>query len=189
MRYALVLSLWILLATPSHAAELFNKGRETFQILNDKGQTPTFRVLQDSMTKQALAMAAIGLINAQDDVKPKLPMTGYVDLKFQTLTLTPEGKDKLKMKLKLSGYPIDIDQTISKSDLLSGKKIEVRYPEKESELAMYTVQSSGLLRLHLEKAAQTLILETVDAKINFDSPLGDSGDEAVRFSGRAKRIL
>lgn len=190
MKTALVLSLfltWQSLA--AQGSELFAKGPETFQIQNQKGQTPTFRVLSDTMTKQALAMAAIGMINAQDEVQPKLPLTQYLDLKFQTVTLTPEGADKLRMKLKLSGYPVDLEQTISKKELLSGQPIEVRYPRTESDVAMYSVESQGHLRLRLDRARQTLMLENVEAKMSFDSPLGDSGSEAIKFSGTAKRIL
>jgi hypothetical protein len=189
MKNALVFSLLMLASFNTHAAELFEKGRETFQIQNQKGQTPTFRVLQSSMTKQALAMAAIGLLNAQDEVQPKLPMTQYVDLKFQTLTLVPEGKDTLRMKLKLTGYTLDLDKTISRKELLSGKVINIQYPRTESEVAMYTVASNGALKLRLDKATQTLILENVEAKMNFDSPLGDSGTESIRFAGIAKRVL
>lgn len=189
MKNALVLSLLLAVSFNARASDLFAKGRETFQIKNQKGQTPTFRVLHDTMTKQALAMAAIGLLNAQDEVQPKLPLNRYVDLKFQTLTLVPEGKDRLRVKLKLTGYTVDLDQTIAKQDLLSGKPIDIRYPKTESEVALYTVESNGALRLHLDKATQTLVLENVEAKMNFDSPLGDSGSESIRFTGTAKRVL
>lgn len=189
MKRLLALSLSLLLSAPVFATELFAKGAETFTIKNQKGETPTFRVLSDSMSKQALAMAAIGLLNAQDEVKPKIAVEPYLDLKFQTLTLTPTGKDGIELKLKLSGYTVDLDQTISKRDLLSGASVEVRYPKTEKDVAMYSVDSSGSLKMHLEKATQTLILENVEAKMTFESPLGDNGSESVKFSGTAKRLL
>ena len=184
----LVLSLF-LAATAAHASELFSKGSETFKIENAKGQTPTFRILSDSMTKQALAMAAIGALNAQDEVRPKIALTPYVDLKVQTLTLTPEGADKLHAKLKLSGYNVDLDQRLSKKELLSGQTITVKYPKTTKDVAMYTVTSSGNLRLHLEKAKQVLILENVEATMNFESPMGGAEDEAIQFAGLARRVL
>jgi hypothetical protein len=168
---------------------LFSKGSETFKIENQKGQTPTFRVLSDSMTKQALAMATIGMLNAQDEVKPKIPLNSYIDLKFQSLTLEPATKKDLRMSVKLSGYTVDLDQTINKQDLLSGKVIEVQYPKTQKDVAMYSVESNGKLKLHLEKATQNLILENVEAKMNFESPMGDDGSETVKFSGTAKRVL
>jgi len=187
MSKSLVLSLIVLFSLRAFSSDLFSKGAETFTIQNQSGQTPTFRVLSDSLTKQALAVAVIGVLNAQDSVQPKIPVSPYLDLKFQTLTLTPEGRDGLALKLKLSGYDVDLSQTISKQELLSGKTVVVRYPETEKEVAMYTVDSGGSLKMRLEKAKDRLILEDVDAKMTFESPLGDEGSEAVHFSGTANR--
>lgn len=192
----LVLGLVALMSTSQAFGEqaLFSKGAETFNIENKSGQTPTFRVLSGSMTKQALAMAAASLLNAEDDVKPKIPLNPYFDLKFQTLTLTPLKderlkKDQLRMTLKLSGYAVDLDQTISRTDLLLGKVIDVIYPKTEKDVAMYSVESSGRMKLHLEKPSQSLILENVEAKMSFSSAIGEDGKESVQFSGKARRQM
>jgi hypothetical protein len=177
------------LTAQAEAKLLFAKGTESFKIENTKGQTPTFRVLSDSMTKQALAMATISMLNAQEDVQPKIPLNSYIDLKFQTLTLTPQKGRDLQVTLKLSGYSVDLDQMINKEALLQGKEIEVVYPKTSKDVAVYTVESNGRLKMHLDKASQVLILENVEAKMTFESPLGDDGSEKIQFSGKAKRIL
>lgn len=185
------LSSFILaLAVNASAAALFSKGPERFKLEASKGKTPTFRVLSDSMTKQALAMGVISMINAQPEVTPKLPMTNYVDLKFDTLTIEPVSKNskKLEMSLKISGYTVDLDQTIDRDKFLAGQTVEVKFPASNRTVAMYDVESRGTLKMKLNPDHQSITLENVYAKMSFDSPLGDSGQEVVQFSGIGKRL-
>lgn len=155
----------------------------TYNIKNAKGETPSFRVLDKTVTEQALALAAITALNTEGG--QKIPVTNYVDLKFQQLTLKPIDAHILALRLKLSGRDVDLEKTVSKDDLLKGKTITVDYPKTEKDVAMYDVTSSGQLKMHLDKASGDIILENVEAKMSFESPLGEDGTERVQFSGRA----
>ena len=185
-------ALSISVSAPASGSELFVKGPETFKFQDAKGETPTFRVLTDSMSKRALAIGVITLINSEKSVHPKMPITDYVDLKFQTLRIEPvlKSPDKLQMTLKISGYPIDIDQTIIRKDFLSGQLIEVRYPKKSRDVMMYNVETDGNMAMKWDMKADVLIFNEVRAKLSFDPPMsmGDSETESVKFSGIGKRL-
>lgn len=166
---------------------MFSGGTETFKIQNEKGRTPEFRVLDDDATEKALAYAAIAYINSHEEVTPKVPVRDYVDLKVETLRLTPNGKTELDVFLKLSGYELELDRTINRQKLLSGETIDVVYSPKSKDVAIFTIQSSGSLRMRFDKATNSLLLQKVHAKMNYESQFGGEGQEEIRFSGKGIR--
>ncbi len=176
-------------STTAFSGELFAKGAETFKIQTAKGETPSFRVLSDSMSKRALAIGVITLINADKSVQPKLPMTDYVDLKFQSLVIEPVSKtpDKLQMTLKISGNLVELNQTINRESFVSGKVIEVKYPRSAREIMMYNVESEGQMKLKWEKKEDRVVLDEVRAKLSFEPLMGESEVESVKFSALGKR--
>lgn len=183
----------LLAASQVNAASspLFTKGAERFVIQDQKGKTPEFRVLDGGGTEQALALAVIAILNAQPQVEPKIPARDYVDLKIQELKLEPESKTskRLLMTLKLSGYDVEFTETVDRSKFEAGAPIEIKFPQKNKSVAMFQITSSGLLKMKLDPKAQMLILSDVRAKLDYESPLGDSGREAIQFQGKGIRKL
>lgn len=175
----------------SSSPTLFGKGVETFILQDSKGKTPEFRVLDGGGTEQALALGVIALLNAQPQVEPKIPARDYVDLKLQELKLEPESKTskRLLMTLKLSGYDVEFIQTVDRQKFESGAPIEIAFPHKDKTVAMFHVVSSGVLKMKYDAKSGTLVLNDVRAKLNYDSPLGDSGTESIQFQGKGLRKL
>ena len=175
----------------SGSVPLFSKGQERFILKDAKGKTPEFRVLDGGGTEQALALAVIGILNAQPQVEPKIPARDYVDLKVQELKFEPESKTsrQLLMTLKLSGYDVEFIERVDRKKFESGAPIEIRFPQKSKTVAMFHIESSGLLKMKYDPKTGDLILNDVRAKLDYDSPLGDSGKEAIQFQGRGLRKL
>ncbi len=196
MRSLTVLGLifTVLLVSAAYGANkspMFSKGVEIFRIEISKGKTPQFRVLDDNATDKALALATIAFINSHQEVQPKVPMRDYIDLKIETLKLKVASDVKhggdLDLTLKLSGYELELDRTVKKDKFLSGQTIEINYPSRTREVAMFTVNSSGSLRMRLDTKTNELILQNVHAKMDYDSQFGGSGWEDIRFSGKGIR--
>ena len=133
----------LLFFTPAlAAAPLFQAKSETFKIVDTKAKPPQFRLLTSSVAKKSLAVAlntALKLNNSDSEVK------NYVDVKpekviFETMSDKP---DQVSVTLLVSGREFYLDETLSKSDLKSGKKIAVKIPSKDYEVAMFTVTSKG----------------------------------------------
>lgn len=188
----IVITLFLALANAEAASSpLFTKGAERFVIQDQKGKTPEFRVLDGGGTEQALALAVISILNAQPQVEPKIPARDYVDLKIQELKLEPESKTskRLLMTLKLSGYDVEFAETIDRSKFESGAPIEIKFPQKNKSVAMFHITSSGLLKMKFDPKAGIILLNDVRAKLDYESPLGDSGREAIQFQGKGIRKL
>lgn len=191
---SVLLLVFVLLAKTQNvhgAPALFAKGQERFVVQDAKGKTPEFRVLDGGGTEQALALAVIALLNAQPEVEPKIPARDYVDLKVQELKLEPESKasKNLLMTLKLSGYDVEFTETVDRKKFESGAPIEIKFPQRKKTVAMFHVESSGLLKMKWDAKAGSVVFTDVRAKLDYDSPLGDSGREAIQFQGKGLRKL
>lgn len=167
---------------------LFAKGIENFKIQDKSGKTPQFRVLDDGLSEQALALGIIAALNAQETVQPKIPVREFIDLKFESMKVEPLSEKELAISLKLSGYEMWIEKTIDKVKFLLGETIEIKVPESEKQIAMYNVTSSGKVKMRLNKMSNEIIFDDVSAKMNFTTPLGDDGSESVKFSGKGIRL-
>ncbi|MES2857522.1 MAG: hypothetical protein V4692_16750 [Bdellovibrionota bacterium] len=191
---SMTLSGSLLLAFSSitaHAANskgpLFSKGEEVFDIQNQAGKTPVFRVLDDSTSERALAIAVITTLNSQSEVQPKIPQKDYLDLKFETMKFAPNGKNKIDLSIKLSGYEVALEKTVDRADFLAGKPISIPFPSGRRNVAFFDVNASGNLKFRFDSAKEIVVLDEVRAKMDFDSPLGDEGEESIKFSGRGIR--
>jgi hypothetical protein len=184
-----VLTLIAQNALATNTTPLFSKGDEIFKFENAKGQQPVFRILDDSMTEKALAVAAIATLNTQGHVEPKIPMQDYIDLKFQTLKFSPPKRDskQVDLSVKVSGYEIWLGKSIQRADFLSGKTLTVPFPTGDRTVAMFDVKANGNLKFRLDPKTNIVILDNVQADMSFTAPVGDGGSEAIRFSGRAIR--
>jgi hypothetical protein len=186
------LSVVILISGAVHAATqgpLFKNGAETFQLQDQSGKTPEFRVLDGNASEKALALGVIAALNAQAEVDPKIPVQDHVDLKVQSLTFEPLSKKskELSMTMKLSGYNVEFTQTVNRAKFESGAPIEIKFPQKEKQFAMFNIESSGNVKMRFDPKTQVLMLNDVRAKLDYDSTLGDSGTEAIQFSGKGLR--
>jgi hypothetical protein len=168
---------------------LFSQGAETFKIQDQSGKTPQYRVLDDTGTEQALALGIISTLNSQKDFQPKLPMKEHIDLRVETLSLKPVAgnANELAIALKLSGYNLELENKVDRARFLSGQPIEINFPATERDVTLFTVHSSGRLKMRLNPKTDVVLLDDVQAKMNFTSPLGGEGSEAIRFSGRGIR--
>ncbi len=165
------------------AAPLFEKGPEQFELKDNKGQTPHFRILSGSVTKEALAMAINSIVkfpNAKSETQP------YVDLLLEKLTLTPEksSPEKIGMVMRVSGRDFEIDTTLSKSALLKGQLIEVKPAPREEDLAMFSTTTNGKVSLKYDPAKDVLLIPEAKLDLKFKSPLSDEESEHIQFSGK-----
>ncbi len=166
----------------------FAKGPETFVFRDAKGLAPTFRVLHSTPSKRALALAAGAALNAHAEVKPKLPIQPYIDLKIESLTLEPAKEDRLAVRARVSGYDLDVGKTVSRKDLLAGKLIDVRFEPHAQSVALFDVRfRGGRLKFRFDRKADALIVENAQARLEFATPLGGEESEAIQFKGRGTR--
>jgi hypothetical protein len=174
----------------AHAAtsgELFGKGKETFLISNNLKKPVRFRLLEDSITKQAVALAIIATVNAQPDVKPKLPTQSYIDARVESLTLIPKG-DRLNLLARVSGHDLEIPGSINRKEFLDGKTVKVVFPPQTKTVATFDLDfKGGELRMKLDKPKNELVIEDARGKLEFQGPLGGEETEKVQFSGRGIR--
>lgn len=187
---ALIALSFVTASAQAATGALFANGAsETFKLQDKNGKTPEFRILDGGGSEQALALGVIATLNAQAEVQPKLPMQNHVDLKLQSLKFEPLSKTskELAMMIKLSGYEIEFKETVNRAKFESGANIEINFPQKEKQLAMFNVESSGKLKMKFDPKTQTLLLSDVQAKMKYESPLGDNGQETIQFTGKGIR--
>lgn len=175
------------LVSAATKAPLFARGAEVFKIQDNKGHTPQFRILDDTTTEKALALAAITFINSHEEVTPKVPVRDYIDLKVESLKLIPKSKSELEMTLKLSGYNLQMNRTVDRKKFLSGQPIHLRYDPTEKEIALFNVQSRGNMKMQLDPKTNTIALQEVFAKLDYESQFGATGSEEIKFNGRGIR--
>jgi hypothetical protein len=170
-------------------AKPFAKGRETFAFKDSRGAAPTFRVLHSTPSKRALAIAAGAALNAQPEVKPKVPIQPYVDLKIESITFESLKGDQLAMRARVSGYDVEIGKTVSRKDFLSGKTIDVRFEPQERSVALFYVKfRDGNLKFRFDKKSDVIHVENAQARLDFSTPLGSEETEALQFKARGKRV-
>lgn len=166
---------------------LFTKNQEIFRVVNDKGQTPTFRVLKDSLLKQSLAIAINSKWNLNEKSSDPKP---YVDLKIEKifLTLAKNKKDEIALSFQISGQQLEIDSTISREQLLAGKPILLKLPQKSEQLSLFKVTSEGQMTLRYKKSEDILMIENGFAKMQIESPLSDDESESIKLQAQGIRI-
>jgi hypothetical protein len=166
------------------STDIFAHGPATFKIENTAHKPPHFRVLSETASDKALALAIATALNAQPDVKPKLPVQDHIDLDLQTLTLTPETGGKLGLEVRVSGHDVDLPKSISRQDFLAGKPIRLAFDPSDKTISVFEVQFlGGHLFMNFDPASQNLVITDAAASMHYDMPLGD-GDQSLKFSGR-----
>ena len=190
----LILNLLILslLAGTSHASPtpLFQKGPEVFSIQDANSKAPVFRVLDKSAGEKALAVAILTTLNLQPDVDPKFPVTSYVDLKIEELYLAPaKNKNELDLSLRLNGRYLEIPKPVDRAKFLAGETIEMTFPLKQKDLSAFEVNSDGRLKMRLDSAKNEIQIQDAMGHMTFTAPFLGSGDETVKFTGKAIRKL
>lgn len=182
-------SLPVLAAPSKGTLPLFSLGAESFRVQDAKGKTPQFRILDDSASEKALALGIIATLNASG-VKPQIPVSDYIDLKVERLTLEPASRanpDEIVVALRLSGYELPLSKTISKKKFLSGELVEIDFPPTTKTVTVYDVESYGKLRMRWQSATQSIAIETAQATMDFESQFGSTGSETIKFSGKGLR--
>lgn len=167
---------------------LFSKGAETFLIKDKSGKTPQFQVLDDSPSEKALASMLVTFMNADPKVQPKIPTDENLKLKVESLELAPsvDGPNQLVVSIKLSGREVELNRPVDKAKLLSGAPVTIDFPQSSKNLALFEVQSSGRLKMRLDKATNNLIIDEARAKSNIKMS-GVEGAENISFTGRGLR--
>ena len=189
-----VLVLGVSAPSIGQAAELFGpvmKSTETFIVHDAAGRVPTFRVLKDTPSDRTLAIAVLTTLNLQPEVQPKLPLTDYIDLKIEAMTLAPVAGSNtdLTLTVKVSGHEMELPKKVNKTDFLSGKPIELNFPKEERQVAVFDVNSNGKLRFKLLPGHNEIQIDEAVGHVKYDSSFLGSGDETVKFTGTATRKL
>lgn len=182
----LFILLALVMSQNSFAAKssLFQNGAETFKVVDSKSKPAKFRVLDDSVTKQSLAVALnTAFKRSKSEVKP------YVDLHIEKIILTPlkDNPQQVMMTVQISGRKVDVDQTIKKSELLSGKLIQLEAPNKKEEVGLFTVTSKGHLKFRYKAQKNLLLIENALARFQIENPMTSDEIEQIQFSGQGIR--
>lgn len=167
---------------------LFSKGLETFIVRDAKGNTPSFRVLHQTASERALALAVITSLNMAPETE-KLPVKEYIDLKIEELTLqaAPSKANDLTMTAKVSGRYLEIPKPVDRAKFLAGETIEMSFPLTQKNVALFDVKSDGKIRFKwVPERKEIQILEGM-GHINYAAPLLGGGDETIRFTGVGAR--
>ena len=177
-----LISLFVGIQTSAAAskAPLFQKGPETFKIVDSKSKPAKFRVLEDSVTKQSLAVALNSLLKKSKEVKP------YVDLTLEKITLSPlkENPEEVQMTMLISGRSFDIEPTVKKADLKNGKTVKVNMPAATKEVGLFTVTSKGHFSLRYSAQQNVLFIDNALAHIEIENPMTAEEEEKITFSGK-----
>ena len=170
---------------------LFAKGSETFNLVTNGGQTPKYRVLDDSTEKKALALAIIAALNASPETDPKLPVRDYIELTLEKLTVTPDKAkpEELKVAVKVSGHDLEIPKPVDKKKFLSGQVIDLNFPAETRDVSLFSVESTGHLRFRYDSSRKEIKVEDALGAMSYESPLSGEGSEKIRFSGRGIRQI
>lgn len=183
------LGLSLAFAEASVPGELFSRGAEVFEVKDAKNATPSFRVLDDTPLEQGLAYAIEATVNAQPDVKPKLPVQGYIDLKIETLTFKPLKDGKLAMLARVSGHDLDLEKSVSRAEFLAGKSILVKFEPQQKTVSAFDVNfRGGQFKFRWNSGAKELVIEDANAKVDFEAPFAGEGSESIRFTGKGRRL-
>jgi hypothetical protein len=170
-----------LVARAEKPSQLFDKGVETFKIVNEQSKTPSFRILNSSTAKKSFAVAVNSLLN--------LPNHPYVDIELQKLILRPISDQPLMVAMFLiaSGKEYRVEPNLKKADLLSEKYIDIKVPTETSSVAVFNVSTKGTLTLKYNAKDDVLLIQNVHASFDIESPISERETEQVNFSGRGLR--
>jgi hypothetical protein len=180
-----ILAMILLVSSVGFGAQpLFEKGDEKFAVVDSQSKTPIFRIFKDSATKRTLAMA----INTAWNLSDKGP-TPYVDVKFQKVLFRPSktNPEKAAMFLHVSGYEIDLETSVTKSDLKSGKPITVKIPKSTQSFALFNVTSIGELTVKFDTPKNVLLIENATARLDIENPVSSDESEQIKFNGKGIR--
>ncbi len=178
--------IFVASAAAAPASKLSFEKPEVFKIVDSRGRTPKFRVLDDSPSEQALAVAIASTINQEASVQPKLPMSGYLDLEIRKMSFAPVAKNpaKLDVTVNLSGYDVEIEKTVSRSALLAGELITLEFPKGEKSVSLFSINGNGHVKFRFDKKSSELVIEDAYGKMAYETPLDPGGTETIRFKGR-----
>jgi hypothetical protein len=185
--FSSILSAILFIGTTGLASPkpLFQKGPESFRIIDStSSKTPEFHVLSDSVTKKSLAIA----VNSA--WKLGKPGDSFVNLRIEKIRLQPAAKDtgKIELILQISGHEVPLDASIRKEDLTSGKRIQIKLPNQEDQLAVFTVSSKANFILQYDRTQDVLIIDQASAHFEIENPMSESESENIHFNGRGIRL-
>ena len=178
-----------LASTASKSDPWFKSGREKFLMKDVSGKPMQLTMLDKDSTARALALATEAALNAQDDFNPKLPVQDHLEVRVESIAFAPANGDDLKMTAKISGHEVELPKPVSRRAFLSGDEIIVSFPAEDRTALLFDVHfTGGKIAFRLDTAKRELVLKEATGKINYESPLGSEGSEAVRLSGRGARV-
>ena len=168
---------------------LFQAGAERFQVQDERGQTPTFRLLEGSSRKRAIAFAINAALRAQPDADKAGPSSNYVEARVERLTLAPDRKNpsRLRLTVTVSGQAIALREDVSRADFEAGKKIAFRLKTQSTEAPPITIESSGHLTMTWLPASDAIEIARAVVDFVLIAPLADDITETIEFRGRAVR--
>ena len=163
----------------------FSKEKETFKIVNEKADNPTFKVFSTTLTQQALALA----VNTALKLPTKNKTQTWVDVKLEEISFqkVKSNSQLASISIQASQRNFPLDPHLKISDLKSGKRIEVKIPNEEFEIGVFTTQVKGHFSIQYIPASDSLLINNAWAYFSFENFLGVEEVEEIRFSGRGIR--
>lgn len=161
---------------------LFHKADEIFDIVDSGSKTPVIPIFKDTPMKRALAVA----MNSALDLKSA--SNSQVDVKLQKILFrTKKDPSKAAVFMHISGYEIDFESSIAKSDLRAGNAIQIRIPESNDSYGFFKITSKGELTVKFDGAKNELQIINAAANLDIQNPMSESETEQIKFSGRGLR--
>jgi hypothetical protein len=177
-------------ASPKATAELFATGKENFRLQDRSGKTPIFKVLHATPAKRALGVALATTLNSSGQLQQPIPPDQPIELKLERITFAPmpARPDQLVVTLKISGNDVELGEAVSRTRLLSGEPVSLKLPESVQDVSLFSVRSSGRLKMSLDNRAKELLIDEARAQLHFESPLVGSDYESIHFAGKGVRL-
>jgi hypothetical protein len=188
MKKSLLMSFILLFSSGSAWAlkgPLFSKGAESFRVVDSQtGQTPQYKIFHDSVTKKAVALSLNTILKLEAKDK------SAVDVRIEGILFKPlkSSSTQAGIVLIVSGKEFEIDPTVNKADLQSGKTIEVKIKSQDDEVGPTTLSSKGSFVLRFKADQDILYIDRGYARFSFDDLLGDEQVEELKLTGKGIRL-
>jgi hypothetical protein len=174
---------------PAALRPLFVSGFEAFRLVDERGETPRFRLLDSSSRRRSLAFAINQALRARPESDKGAPSSNYVEADLERLLLRLDSADRsrLRVQVKVSGHLFELRDTIDRAAFESGRKIGLRIRSRTEDAPPLTIESSGHVALQWVAHENAIRIARAEAIFNVMAPLTEDLFETIEFKGEALR--
>jgi hypothetical protein len=168
---------------------LFVNGAEAFRVVDERGETPRFRLLDSTSRRRALALAINSALRRRPDADKGVPSFNYLEARVERLILRPDDRDgsRLRAQVRVSGQTFEIRDLIDRKAFEEGRKIGLRIRPHSEEAPPVRVASSGHLAIRWNAPQNAIEIARAEANLTVSAPLSDDLTESIEFRGLALR--